>query len=66
MDCYAERTGADVSQARWYGVLACYKLGLILEGTFARACAGQAPKDTGDRLHAHTVSLFERALRWIR
>ena len=42
VDCYAERTGADVSQARWYGVLACYKLGLLLEGTFARTCAGQA------------------------
>jgi aminoglycoside phosphotransferase (APT) family kinase protein len=63
---YRPRTRRDMSAIDWYAVLACYKLGLILEGTFARACAGQAPKDTGDRLHAHTVSLFERALRWIR
>ncbi|PZQ65598.1 MAG: phosphotransferase family protein [Phenylobacterium zucineum] len=63
---YRPRTHRDMSAIDWYAVLACYKLGLILEGTFARACAGQAPKDTGDRLHAHTVSLFERALRWIR
>lgn len=62
---YRSRTERDLSAIDWYGVLACYKLGLILEGTHARACAGKAPKETGDRLHAHTVSLFERALRWI-
>ena len=55
----------DVSHVAWYGVLACYELGIILEGTHARAFAGQAPKDTGDLLHATTVALFERALGWI-
>lgn len=62
---YRPRTHRDLSAIDWYAVLACYKLGLILEGTHARACAGKAPKETGDRLHAHTVGLFERALRWI-
>jgi aminoglycoside phosphotransferase (APT) family kinase protein len=62
---YRPRTERDLSAIDWYAVLACYKLGLILEGTHARACAGKAPKETGDRLHAHTISLFERALRWI-
>lgn len=62
---YAELTGRDVSAADWYEVLACFKLGAILEGTHARACAGRAPKATGDYLHASTVSLFERALRKI-
>jgi aminoglycoside phosphotransferase (APT) family kinase protein len=62
---YARHSDRDLSAISWYGVLACYKLGLILEGTHARACAGKAPKETGDRLHAHTVNLFERALRWI-
>lgn len=50
----------------WYVVLACFKLGIILEGTYARACAGKASRETGDRLHAHAVDLFERALRRIR
>ncbi len=59
---YAERTGRDMRDADWYEVLACYKLGAILEGTYARACAGRAPKQTGDYLHAATVSLFTRAL----
>jgi aminoglycoside phosphotransferase (APT) family kinase protein len=60
---YAEGSQRDVSQIGWYEVLACYKLGIILEGTHARACAGKAPKATGDLLHATTIGLFQRALR---
>lgn len=62
---YAKASGRDLSAIDWYVVLACYKLGIILEGTHARACSGKAPKATGDRLHAHTLDLFERALRRI-
>ena len=62
---YRPLTARDMSHIEWYGVLACYKLGIILEGTHARACEGKAPKETGDKLHASTVGLFERALRWI-
>lgn len=63
---YATQTMRDLSHIHWYGVLACYKLGIILEGTYARARAGKAPKETGDRLHANTIGLLERANRWIR
>jgi len=62
---YAECTGRDASTANWYEVLACYKIGCILEGTYARACAGRAPKETGDYLHAATLGLFEKAMRKI-
>lgn len=62
---YRQFTTRDMSHIEWYGVLACYKLGIILEGTYARACEGKAPKETGDMLHASTVGLFNRALRWI-
>lgn len=58
---YGRRSTRDLSSIRWYEVLACYKLGIILEGTHARAFAGKAPKATGDQLHATTVALFERA-----
>jgi len=58
---YGERSDRDVSAIGWYEVLACYKLGIILEGTYARACAGKASKDTGDVLHRSTLGLFERA-----
>jgi aminoglycoside phosphotransferase (APT) family kinase protein len=59
---YRGQTERDLSAIEWYAVLACYKLGIILEGTHARAFAGQAPKQTGDALHATTVALFEQAL----
>jgi aminoglycoside phosphotransferase (APT) family kinase protein len=62
---YRERSDRDLSAIGWYGVLACYKLGIILEGTHARAAAGQAPRETGEMLHAMTVGLFARALRMI-
>ena len=45
----------------WYEVLACYRLGIILEGTHARACAGKADRAIGDALHATTLALFARA-----
>ncbi len=63
---YAQRAGRDVSAANWYGVLACYKTGIILEGTHARAIAGKAPKATGDHLHAITLSLFRKAAKLVR
>lgn len=62
---YAAQSDRDLTGIHWYGVLACYKLGIILEGTYARACAGKAPKETGDNLHQRTIWLLERALRWI-
>lgn len=61
LDQYADRTVRDLSAIRWYEVLACYKIGIVLEGTHARALAGQAPVETGDLLHRHATFLLERA-----
>ncbi|MGW6728014.1 phosphotransferase family protein [Nocardia sp. NPDC055029] len=58
---YGERTGFDVSAADWYTVLACFKLGIILEGTYARSCAGLTSAELGLRLHTIATSLFARA-----
>lgn len=58
---YAQGSTRDLSAIRWYEVLACFKLGIILEGTHARAFAGKAPVAVGDLLHATTLGLFERA-----
>lgn len=65
VDRYAGQTERDLTHMRWYGVLACYKLGIILEGTHARAAAGKAERATGEALHNQTLGLFRRALRWI-
>lgn len=59
---YAANTTRDLSRIDWYAVMACFKLGIILEGSHARAAAGKAPKEIGDVLHTATVRLFERAV----
>lgn len=61
---YARFTTRDLSAMPWYATLACYKLGIILEGSHARACAGLAPTEIGDALHTMTLALFERAVRF--
>jgi aminoglycoside phosphotransferase (APT) family kinase protein len=58
---YATVSGRDVAAMPWFFVLACYKLGILLEGSHARASAGQAPKEIGDMLHAYALWLFEKA-----
>lgn len=58
---YGEGSTRDLSAIEWYTVLACFKLGIVLEGTHARAWAGKAPRETGDLLHAMTLDLFQRA-----
>lgn len=63
---YRAGSARDLSAIDWYHVLACYKLGILLEGTFARACAGKAPRDVGERLHDRAIHLFERAAHLIR
>jgi aminoglycoside phosphotransferase (APT) family kinase protein len=60
---YGEKSGRDVSRADWYAVLACYKLAILLEGSFARACAGKAPREIGERMHASAIRLLGKAGR---
>lgn len=62
---YALASARDLEALRWYAVLACYKLAIVLEGTHARACAGKALPDTGARLHASAIHLLERGLGWL-
>ncbi len=62
---YAGQVDRDLADFRWYRVLACYRLGIILEGSHARAFAGLTPVEIGDRLHAHTLDLFDHALELI-
>ncbi|MGK2286395.1 phosphotransferase family protein [Pedomonas sp. V897] len=62
---YAARTGRALDDLPWFEVLACYKLGLILEGSHARAQAGLADKATGERLHRSAVALLDHARKII-
>jgi len=63
---YSAQTDRDMSHINWYIVLACYKLAIILEGSFARACAGKDPMPVGRSLHGTAQKLFRRALSRIQ
>jgi aminoglycoside phosphotransferase (APT) family kinase protein len=65
VEAYAAVSRHDLADLAWWRVMACYKLAILLEGGFARACAGLAPKDVGERLHGRSVRLVERALTWM-
>jgi aminoglycoside phosphotransferase (APT) family kinase protein len=60
IDHYAAVSGRSVDAVPWFFVLACYKLGIILEGTYARALSGQAPMEMGEMLHEYATWLFEK------
>lgn len=62
---YRSNSDRDLSRIRWYTVLGCFRLGILVEGTHARSFAGKADSAIGDRLHAQAVFLFERASKLI-
>ncbi len=63
---YAETSTRSLDAIGWYEVLACYRLGIILEGTRARAFAGKASMDTADFLRQNTLALFDKATHRVR
>jgi aminoglycoside phosphotransferase (APT) family kinase protein len=62
---YAESSGRDVSAADWYTVFGCYKLAVLLEGSYARSLDGKAPVEIGERLHGRARDLVARGLTLI-
>jgi aminoglycoside phosphotransferase (APT) family kinase protein len=58
---YRASTHRDLSALDWYIVLAGFKLGILLEGSYARACAGKAPMDVGQTHHGSALRLFQGA-----
>ena len=38
--------------------LACFKLGIVIEGTWSRYLAGQANREAGERLHESATGLI--------
>jgi len=66
VDRYRAGTTRDVSRIDWYVALASYKLAVLLEASHARACAGRAPREIGERHHASACLLVERGLAQTR
>ena len=62
---YAATSTRDLSALDWYVVLGCFKLAIILDGTFSRSVAGKADVQTGIRLRTISEGLLLRAVRRI-
>ncbi|MCW0212150.1 MAG: phosphotransferase family protein [Pseudonocardia sp.] len=58
VEAYASAGGREPVHIDWYTALAGFKLGIVLEGTKARASAGLAPVETGDKLHINAQGLL--------
>lgn len=59
---YREGSRRDLSSFDWYLTLARFKLGIMLEASHARSCAGQGDGGTGARHHASARRLLGQAL----
>lgn len=58
---YAAGSTRALTAIDWYAVLACFKLGIVLEGTYARACAGKTDRGIGELFHSIVLALLQRA-----
>ena len=65
VEIYAASSGLPMDDLPWYVIMGCFKLGIILDGTYARSCAGLVPPPIGRALHETAVRLFQRAIRLV-
>ena len=47
----------------WYVAMACFKLGIVIEGTWSRYLMGQASREAGEALHASAQNLIDVGTR---
>ncbi len=59
LEAYLAAGGRPTGQLDWYLALACLKLGVVIEGTWARYLAGRATREAGERLHSSAVTLMQ-------
>jgi aminoglycoside phosphotransferase (APT) family kinase protein len=58
LEAYLAAGGRRTQHLDWYQALACLKLGVVIEGTWARYLAGAASREAGQRLHDGAVMLM--------
>ncbi len=58
LEAYLAAGGRRTEHLDWYLALACLKLGVVIEGTWARYLAGRATRESGQRLHDSAVFLM--------
>ncbi len=59
LEAYLAAGGRRTARLDWYVAMACFKLAIVIEGTWSRYLAGQASSEAGERLHASAQNLIE-------
>ena len=60
---YADAGGRPTEHLDWYVAMACFKLAIVIEGTYSRYLAGQAHREAGERLHDSASRLIGLGMR---
>ena len=63
LDAYLAAGGRETSMLNWYVAMACFKLGIVIEGTWSRYLMGQASREAGEALHASAQNLIDVGTR---
>jgi aminoglycoside phosphotransferase (APT) family kinase protein len=63
LDAYLRAGGRETSRLDWYVAMACFKLGIVIEGTWSRYLMGQASREAGEQLHASAQNLIDVGTR---
>jgi len=64
IDRYAENTGRDISHFQWYQAFAAWKLGIVLEGSYAKYLSGESKNPNHEFFGFVVDQLMERAQRF--
>ncbi|WP_422748649.1 phosphotransferase family protein [Mycobacterium sp. WMMD1722] len=63
LEAYLAAGGRETRHLDWYLAMACFKLAIVIEGTWSRYLAGRATSEAGERLHASAQNLIELGSR---
>jgi aminoglycoside phosphotransferase (APT) family kinase protein len=63
LEAYLAAGGRETTSLDWYVAMACFKLGIVIEGTWSRYLVGQASRDAGERLHSNAQNLIDLGTR---
>jgi aminoglycoside phosphotransferase (APT) family kinase protein len=66
LDAYLAAGGRETPNLEWYVAMACFKLGVVIEGTWSRYLMGQASREAGEALHHSAQNLIDVGTRVVK
>jgi aminoglycoside phosphotransferase (APT) family kinase protein len=66
LEAYWNAGGRETPKLDWYMAMACFKLGVVIEGTWSRYLMGKASRDAGEALHANAQNLIDIGTRVVK